>query len=202
MPIPPSPIASSSDPQQAMRLFLVGEGASAIADDLRGAGYVVCGVAGPDEAAAQIAATRPDLVLLDLAGDGAALARDLRRQLDLPVVSIIADGGRPAQAAAAEPFAVVAAAGDGPALEVALQAALAQHRLERRLREAEERAAQAEAREARLAFLIANSPAVIFTCEAGGEFREIYMSPNVGALFGYAPENFVNDPGFWERHVH
>ncbi len=82
------------------------------------------------------------------------------------------------------------------------QAALAQHRLERRLREAEERAAQAEAREARLAFLIANSPAVIFTCEAGGEFRELYMSPNVTALFGYAPEDFVSDPGFWERHVH
>ncbi|HUL09626.1 MAG TPA: PAS domain-containing protein [Candidatus Acidoferrum sp.] len=193
-----------------MRLFFVTDlapPAPSFAEGLEQVGCVLCGVGRPEDGTAErIAATRADLLLLDLGGrdhsEGAAMARELRRQFDLPVVLMITDGQSPESRVAEEPFSVVMASSDGRSLGIVLRGAVERHRLERQLREANERAASAEANEARLAFLIANSPAVIFTCEAGGEFRELYMSPNVRTLFGYAPEDFVNDPGFWERQVH
>ena len=50
--------------------------------------------------------------------------------------------------------------------------------------------------------LLAFSPAVIYTCQAGGDYRTTYVSDNVKNLLGYAPEDFLDDANFWGDHIH
>jgi len=54
----------------------------------------------------------------------------------------------------------------------------------------------------RLSFLLATSPVVIHTSQSDGELPLTFVSENVGSLFGYTPQDFTSDPGFWSRHVH
>ena len=68
----------------------------------------------------------------------------------------------------------------------------------------EQRLAQESLRESRerLNFLISNSPAMIYTSKASGDFGATYISPNIVQHLGYLPEEFMADRGFWEQHVH
>jgi two-component system, cell cycle sensor histidine kinase and response regulator CckA len=70
--------------------------------------------------------------------------------------------------------------------------ALARRRAESALRESE----------ARLNFLVASSPVTIFTCDFRPPFTPTYVSPNVGQLLGFEPEDFKRNPAFWAEHIH
>jgi PAS domain S-box-containing protein len=57
-------------------------------------------------------------------------------------------------------------------------------------------------REARLAELLRSTPAVIYTARPEGDYAATYYSPNLHALLGWQPEQFLNDPAFWLEHIH
>ena len=50
--------------------------------------------------------------------------------------------------------------------------------------------------------LLAMNPAVLYTCKPSGDYAATYISPAVRRQLGYAPEDFLNDPGFWAAHIH
>ncbi len=54
----------------------------------------------------------------------------------------------------------------------------------------------------RLDYLLSSSPAVVYSCGAGPEYATTFISGNISALLGYRPEDFYNDPRFWEKAVH
>ncbi|MDP8239800.1 MAG: PAS domain-containing protein [Candidatus Hatepunaea meridiana] len=49
--------------------------------------------------------------------------------------------------------------------------------------------------------LLEASPAMIYTCEATGDFDATYISENIKTLIGYDPEEFLSS-GFWAKHIH
>jgi len=55
---------------------------------------------------------------------------------------------------------------------------------------------------ARFAFLVNESPAVIYTCTTTPPYAATFVSANVLEQMGHRPEEFVADPGFWLRNVH
>ncbi|MEM9922315.1 MAG: PAS domain S-box protein [Cyanobacteria bacterium P01_D01_bin.50] len=54
----------------------------------------------------------------------------------------------------------------------------------------------------RLQYLIASSPAVIFSCLPSGNFGNTFISENVYEITGYQAQEFLSDSSFWLRHVH
>ncbi|MGI0489688.1 PAS domain S-box protein [Pantanalinema rosaneae CENA516] len=54
----------------------------------------------------------------------------------------------------------------------------------------------------RLQFLLASSPAIIFTCETSRDYGTTFISENVQNLLGYEPLDFLKDSSFWLDHVH
>jgi two-component system sensor histidine kinase/response regulator len=54
----------------------------------------------------------------------------------------------------------------------------------------------------RLQYLLTSSLAVIFSCEPSGDFGNTFISENVAAMVGYDKSEFLEDSGFWLRHVH
>jgi PAS domain S-box-containing protein len=54
----------------------------------------------------------------------------------------------------------------------------------------------------RLEFLVNTSPLVLYTCEAGGDFRATFVSEGVKALWGYEREEFLADSKFWVNRLH
>jgi PAS domain S-box-containing protein len=54
----------------------------------------------------------------------------------------------------------------------------------------------------RLRFLVSNSPAVIFTMKASGDFGLTSVTENVANRFGYTPQDFLGSPAFWAEHIH
>lgn len=66
----------------------------------------------------------------------------------------------------------------------------------RQLKEAE------AAAKARLARLLASSPAVIYSFKATGDFAPTFVSDNIGSVFGYAPAEYLENPSFWRDRVH
>lgn len=54
----------------------------------------------------------------------------------------------------------------------------------------------------RLDFLLNATPASIWTSEVSAPFDRTFLSPNVRALLGYEPEDFLRDPGFWSSNIH
>ncbi len=54
----------------------------------------------------------------------------------------------------------------------------------------------------RLQYLLAASPAVIFSCKAQGDFAATFMSENVAAILGYEAQEFVENANFWAERVH
>ena len=53
----------------------------------------------------------------------------------------------------------------------------------------------------RLARIVSASPAIIYSC-APADLAIGYMSPNVKDQLGYAPEEFLNGSGLWQRGLH
>jgi len=50
--------------------------------------------------------------------------------------------------------------------------------------------------------LIKVSPAVIYKCEAAGQFPTTFVSDNVINQMSYTPNDFTDDPTFWADHIH
>ena len=68
----------------------------------------------------------------------------------------------------------------------------------------ERRRAEEEARTARerLEFLLTSNPSVVYTCKPSGEYAATFVSEGIASQLGYAPSDFLEDPGFWARHIH
>ncbi|NWF64330.1 MAG: PAS domain-containing protein [Chloroflexi bacterium] len=62
--------------------------------------------------------------------------------------------------------------------------------------------AQLEEAEALYRKLVESIPAAVYMAEPGIMGAWHFMSPRIFALTGYAPEEWTNDPGFWQSHVH
>lgn len=73
------------------------------------------------------------------------------------------------------------------------------NRIVDRMQEAVEREA---ATSRRLSFLVAATPAVIYAAKVEGGYATTYISPNIRQQLGWAPEDFINDTGFWANHIH
>ncbi|MFA4876872.1 MAG: PAS domain S-box protein [Methanoregula sp.] len=55
---------------------------------------------------------------------------------------------------------------------------------------------------AQLAFLVSNTPVVLYRCSASAEFRMTFISDNVRLQLGYEAHEFLDDPAFWPDHIH
>jgi PAS domain S-box-containing protein len=54
----------------------------------------------------------------------------------------------------------------------------------------------------RLQYLLAVSPAIIYTTKASGDFACTFVSENLRAIMGYTPEEMTTDPKGWPDHLH
>ncbi|XGV96505.1 MAG: PAS domain S-box protein [Leptolyngbya sp. BL-A-14] len=54
----------------------------------------------------------------------------------------------------------------------------------------------------RLQYLLTNAPVAIFSCSVEGDFGETSVSENIRTITGYEPQAFLDDAGFWKRHIH
>ncbi len=55
---------------------------------------------------------------------------------------------------------------------------------------------------ARLEYLIANTPAIIYSSVPTGDFKMTFVSANASRVLGYQPEDMVADQNFWFDHIH
>jgi PAS domain S-box-containing protein len=58
-----------------------------------------------------------------------------------------------------------------------------------------------EARE-RLQYLLAVSPAIVYTNQASGDFACTFVSENLHSIMGYKPQEMLEDPNFWASGLH
>jgi adenylate cyclase len=56
--------------------------------------------------------------------------------------------------------------------------------------------------EQRLQYLLAVSPAIIYTTKASGDYACTFVSENLRAIMGYSPEEMTTDPKSWPDHLH
>jgi two-component system, NtrC family, sensor kinase len=55
---------------------------------------------------------------------------------------------------------------------------------------------------ARLEYLIDNTPAIIYSSVPSGDFKMTFVSANASRVLGYSPDEMVADPNFWFNHIH
>ncbi|MFZ6742603.1 ATP-binding protein [Undibacterium sp. JH2W] len=56
--------------------------------------------------------------------------------------------------------------------------------------------------DARLQYLIDNTPAIIYSSVPTGDFKMTFVSNNAHHVLGYHPDEMVADPNFWFEHIH
>jgi len=54
----------------------------------------------------------------------------------------------------------------------------------------------------RFEYLIANTPAIIYSSVPSGDFKMTFVSENALRVLGYEPQEMVDDPNFWFDHIH
>jgi PAS domain S-box-containing protein len=54
----------------------------------------------------------------------------------------------------------------------------------------------------RLEFLLSATSAITYTARGEGDFGATFVSANVTDVLGYAPADFLDDPGCWRRNIH
>lgn len=120
--------------------------ARALAVDLEGMGYQVCGIAGNGKAGvAKALETLPDVVLLDIRMpgpvDGVEAAEQIRRRLDVPIIFVTAyaDAETLERAKVTGPLGYVLKPVEANELRTAIEVAMFNHSVARRLRESEAR---------------------------------------------------------------
>src|SRR5262245_10572876 len=70
--------------------------------------------------------------------------------------------------------------------------------------EAERKTIETELRGARqrLEYLLAVSPAIIYTTQASGDYACTFVSENLHAIMGYTPQEMTTDPKCWPARLH
>jgi PAS domain S-box-containing protein len=56
--------------------------------------------------------------------------------------------------------------------------------------------------DARLKFLLASTPAIIYSCQAHPPYAATFVADSVKDVLGFEPREFTEDPAFWANHVH
>jgi PAS domain S-box-containing protein len=56
--------------------------------------------------------------------------------------------------------------------------------------------------EAKYRNLVESLPAIVYTAEFGVKGRWLYVSPQIGSILGFTPEEWVNRPEIWHKQVH
>lgn len=56
--------------------------------------------------------------------------------------------------------------------------------------------------EEKLIHLLQNSPVLLYTANAVGDYATTYVSKNIQTILGYSEEEFLSDPEFWAEHIH
>ncbi len=54
----------------------------------------------------------------------------------------------------------------------------------------------------RLAHIIATSPTTVYTCAAEEPFGATFIADNITPQFGFTPQDFLDDAGFWASRIH
>ena len=54
----------------------------------------------------------------------------------------------------------------------------------------------------RLQYLLAVSPAIIYTTKATGDYACTFVSENLRAIMGYTPQEMTTDPKGWPERLH
>lgn len=54
----------------------------------------------------------------------------------------------------------------------------------------------------RLEYILAESPAIIYTCKTDGDYGATYMSPSITKITGYSPNQFTSQSDFWASKIH
>ncbi len=50
--------------------------------------------------------------------------------------------------------------------------------------------------------LVEKLPAIVYVADVGVDGKWHYVSPGVSAILGFAPEDWIGDPGFWASQMH
>jgi PAS domain S-box-containing protein len=66
----------------------------------------------------------------------------------------------------------------------------------------EERTENLQQTKKRLQFLLASTPAVIYTTQANKDYSTTFISENIVSLLGYEPHTFLEQPHFLATHIH
>ncbi len=54
----------------------------------------------------------------------------------------------------------------------------------------------------RLQYLLSSNPAILYACEASGDYAATFISENVSAMLGYQSHDFLADSRFWANQIH
>lgn len=160
--------------------------AESLTADLRSVGYEVCGIAASGEhAIMQVVQRSPDLVLMDitLTGkmDGIEAADQIRSRFDIPVVYLAAHADRPSleRTKATDPFGYLTKPASPQDLHAAVEMALYKHKMEKRLRESEEK----------YRTLFQDSRDAVYITSRGGAVLDVNRS--FMQLFGYTEREIM-----------
>jgi PAS domain S-box-containing protein len=56
--------------------------------------------------------------------------------------------------------------------------------------------------EARLRYLLSSNPAILYACQASGDYAATFISENITAMLGYQSQEFLDDNMFWSDRIH
>jgi PAS domain S-box-containing protein len=74
--------------------------------------------------------------------------------------------------------------------------------LQREIREREHKETELQQARTRLQYLLAVSPAIIYTNKGSGDFASTFVSENLPAIMGYGQREMLDDPKFWATRLH
>ena len=187
--------------QSGQKRILVVEDETIVSLDLQNSlkilGYKVVGAAsnGPD-AIAKAESARPDLVLMDiiLKGDmdGVQTAEAIHARLNVPVIFLTAcaDEATLQRAKVTEPFGYMIKPFEERELHSHIEIALYKHRMEKQLRESEER------------YFLATQGSNDGLWDWNVQEQKIYFSPRWKSMLGYAESVIGTSPMDWLNRIH
>lgn len=168
-----------------------------LANSLKILGYEVVGTAATGaDAIEKVKAGRPDLVLMDImlkgTMDGVQTAEAIHASLDIPVIFLTAcaDEKTLQRAKVTEPFGYMIKPFEERELHSHIEIALYKHRMEKKLRQSEERYS--------LAIQGANDGLWDWNVRA----KEIYFSPRWKSMLGYSDGQIGSSPMDWFDSIH
>jgi PAS domain S-box-containing protein len=166
---------------------------------LLSSGYGVTAIASSgEEAVLKARETTPDLILMDikLEGemDGIEAARQIRAHQDVAVVYLTAHSDKQVvdRAKMTEPHGYLTKPVSHRELDRTVEMALYKHRIEKRLRESEEKFRQ----------LAENIDDAFWLTEVGDPRRIAYLSPSHESVWGTAAQELYANPNLWVESLH